>query len=168
MAKMANEYDKGLSGKDGNLTRLTQYIDEEDTRITNYGYDWRNRRTSNSGEIDFFEGYTLDNLNRVIRTDRRNTTSSGTLVGRTERKYDTRGPDLSDPELRGKSADGRTGKCTDGQHLVRRRWQRYQAATCRSEGIHQDRVRRRESRRDKLPGAGCGRKRIRRGYQRGR
>lgn len=85
------QYDEGLAGKDGNLTKLTQYADEEDTRVTSYSYDWRNRRTSTTGEIDFFEAYSYDNLNQVKCTERRDTTSNGTLVGLSKTKYDNRG-----------------------------------------------------------------------------
>jgi hypothetical protein len=31
---------------DGNLTRQTQYASATDTRVTNFGYDWRDRQTS--------------------------------------------------------------------------------------------------------------------------
>jgi hypothetical protein len=41
-----NQYDGGSAGGDGNLTQVTQYADGSDTRVTGYGYDFRNRRTS--------------------------------------------------------------------------------------------------------------------------
>jgi RHS repeat-associated protein len=85
------EYDGGKSGRDGNLTRATQYADEADSRVTDNAYDWRNRRTSTQGEINLYESYSYDNLDRITRTDRRNTNSSGVLIGRTETKYDTLG-----------------------------------------------------------------------------
>jgi RHS repeat-associated protein len=86
-----NQYDGGSAGGDGNLTQVTQYADGSDTRVTSYGYDFRNRRTSMDGEIDVYEQYTYDNLGRLTRTDRKNTTSGGNLIGRNDTKYDDRG-----------------------------------------------------------------------------
>jgi len=87
----AFEYDGNSAGGDGNQTKHTQWENGSDTRVTSFGYDWRNRRTSADGEIDFFEEYTYDNLDRLTKTDRKNTTSGGALVARTETKYDSMG-----------------------------------------------------------------------------
>ena len=86
-----NEYDDGEPGGDENLTKTTQYVDAESTRVTKFGYDFRNRKIYTDGEVDFYESYTYDNLNRVIRTDRRDTTHEGNLVSRSETKFDSRG-----------------------------------------------------------------------------
>jgi hypothetical protein len=51
----ANVYDGGSAGGDGNLTQLTEYASATDSRITSYGYDWRNRNTS---VTDALGGYT--------------------------------------------------------------------------------------------------------------
>ena len=67
------EYDGGTAGGDGNLTQQTLYVDATATRVATYGYDFRNRRTSTTGEEGFYEASTYDNLSRVVRTDRRNT-----------------------------------------------------------------------------------------------
>ena len=85
------DYDSGKAGGDGNLSKLTQYVDATESRVTINRYDYRDRRTSTDGEIDFWEGYTLDNLDRVIRVDQRNTTSNGKLVRRSDTNYDSRG-----------------------------------------------------------------------------
>ena len=87
----ANVYDGGDDGGDGNLTQVTQFASASDTRVTAYGYDWRNRRTSEDGEIDVYEEYTYDNLDRVIETRRRDTSSSGSLIAKSEMKYDKLG-----------------------------------------------------------------------------
>ena len=54
-------------------------------------YDFRDREISTDGEIDFYEAYTYDNVNRLIQTDRQDTTSSGNLVARNATSYDLLG-----------------------------------------------------------------------------
>jgi RHS repeat-associated protein len=84
-------YDGGSAGGDGNLTQETEHVDASTTRVTDYEYDFRNRRIVTDGEEDFYEELTYDNLDQVIRTDRRNTTGGGNLVARNEAKFDNRG-----------------------------------------------------------------------------
>lgn len=86
-----NEYDAGLAGGDNNVTKITQYVDAATTRETRLLYDWRNRRTDTDGEIDFYQKDFYDNLDRVTKTDRHNTTAAGNLIARNETKYDDRG-----------------------------------------------------------------------------
>lgn len=85
------EYDGGLAGGDGNLTQATQHVDALTTRVTAFMYDWRNRLTDADGEIDFFERKFYDNLDRVVKSERYDTTAGGNLVGREETKFDERG-----------------------------------------------------------------------------
>ncbi len=87
----ALEYDDGNDGGNGNVTKQTQYVDGSTTRITTMTYDFRNRRTETDGEEDFSEKLTYDNLDRVIKRERYDTTTSGNLVSRSETKYDDRG-----------------------------------------------------------------------------
>jgi YD repeat-containing protein len=87
---VAYQYDGGATGGDDNLTQQTLY-DGSSTRATAYGYDYRDRLISKDGEIDFYEAYAYDNLDRVTQVDRKNTTSSGALVARTQTKYDDAG-----------------------------------------------------------------------------
>ncbi|MFM7213877.1 MAG: RHS repeat-associated core domain-containing protein [Verrucomicrobiota bacterium] len=87
----AYEYDGNTTGGNGNRTKLTQWEDASNTRVTTYGYDYRDRQISQDGEIDFYETYAYDNLDRLTQTDRRNTTSVGALVTRNETKYDPLG-----------------------------------------------------------------------------
>lgn len=87
---VAYQYDGGAVGGNDNLTQQTLY-DGSGTRVTTFGYDYRDRLTSKDGEIDFYEAYTYDNLNRITQMDRKNTTSSGALVARTQTKYDNAG-----------------------------------------------------------------------------
>ena len=61
------------------------------TRVTTYSYDFRGRRIATDGEVDFYEKRTYDNLDRVTRVDRHDTTSGGNLIARSETKYDDRG-----------------------------------------------------------------------------
>ena len=75
-------YDGGASGLDGNLTQLTQLVDDATSRVTNFSYDWRDRLTVTNGEIDFCEQLQYDSLDRVIEIDRYDTTIDGHLIGR--------------------------------------------------------------------------------------
>jgi len=61
------------------------------TRVTTYSYDFRGRRIATDGEVDFYEKRTYDNLDRVTRVDRHDTTSGGNLIARSDTKYDDRG-----------------------------------------------------------------------------
>ncbi len=85
------EYDSGNDAGNGNLTKQTQYVDASTTRLTTFTYDWRNRRTDIDGEIDSYQKQTYDNLDRVIKTERYDTTSSGNLISRSETKFDDLG-----------------------------------------------------------------------------
>jgi RHS repeat-associated protein len=87
----ASEYDGGSAGGSGNLTEQTQFVDASATRVTIFEYDFRNRQVVIDGEIDFYQVSEYDNLNQVVRVDRRNTTSSGNLIARSETKFDNRG-----------------------------------------------------------------------------
>ena len=87
----ANEYDNGTSGGDGNPTKQTQSANGTTTRVTTMSYDFRDRRIDTDGEIDDFERLGYDNLDRVIRSERYDTTVSGHLIARQETKFDDRG-----------------------------------------------------------------------------
>jgi YD repeat-containing protein len=84
-------YDGGNAGGNGELTQVTQYAGASDTRVTAHAYDFRNRRTATDGEIDFYESYAYDNLDRMTRTERRNTSSGGALGWIMVNKFDPRG-----------------------------------------------------------------------------
>ena len=73
----ANVYDNGADGGDGNLTQVTQYVDSTTTRVTAMGFDFRDRKIATDGEVDFYEEVYYDNLNRVVETQRYDTTASG-------------------------------------------------------------------------------------------
>lgn len=85
------EYDGGNDGGDGNLTKQTQHVDGSTTRVTAFTYDFRNRRTDTDGEVDFYEQLTYDNLDRVTKSERYDTLSTGNLIAKSETKYDDRG-----------------------------------------------------------------------------
>lgn len=87
----ASQYDGGNDGGDGYLTQSTSYVDSSTTRVTQFDYDFRGRRTVVDGEIDFYQETAYDNLSHAIQVDRRDTTSTGNLIGRSETKYDDRG-----------------------------------------------------------------------------
>ena len=86
-----NEYDSAGDGGDDNLTKTTQHVNATTTRVTTYTYNWRNRRTDTDGEIDSYEKVYPDNLDRVTKTERYDTTANGNLIARSETKYDDRG-----------------------------------------------------------------------------
>ncbi|QDU01709.1 tRNA3(Ser)-specific nuclease WapA precursor [Gimesia chilikensis] len=85
------EYDEGTAGGDNNLTQQTAYAAASDTRITSFTYDWRNRNVDTDGEIDFFQKFYYDNLDRVTKSERYDTTSVGNLIARSETKFDDLG-----------------------------------------------------------------------------
>lgn len=87
----ALEYDNGQDEGDGNLTQQTQHVDATTTRVTTFEYDWRNRRTTTDGELDFYQVDTYDNLSHVIQTDRYDTDDQGHLIARSQTQYDNRG-----------------------------------------------------------------------------
>ncbi len=83
-----NQFDDGQSGGDGNLTHVAQWVNGSVSRVTNGGYDWRNRLVTVDGEIDYYAEGFYDNLDRLIRVDRRNTSAGGNLIARQETKFD--------------------------------------------------------------------------------
>lgn len=85
-----HQYDGGSSGGDGNLTQQTQYVTATETRVTTYAFDWRNRQTDTDGELDFYQKTYYDNLDRVVKTERYDTTASGNLIARSETQFDNR------------------------------------------------------------------------------
>ena len=56
-----NQYDGGAVG-DGTLTQVTQYTPAP--RVTGYGYDFRDRRTSMTDALGAYTVYTFDNFDR--------------------------------------------------------------------------------------------------------
>jgi hypothetical protein len=87
-----NQYDGGSAGGDGNLTQVTQYVSATpgDTRITNFGYDFRDRQTSMTDATNRYTVYTYDNLSRQIEVQSY-ATSTGNLYAQNKTKYDDRG-----------------------------------------------------------------------------
>jgi len=85
---VANIYDHGSAGGDGNRTQQTQYASGSETRVTTYCYDFRNRLKGIIGEELFYQGYVYDNVSRITRVDRRNECPCGTLVARSATAYD--------------------------------------------------------------------------------
>lgn len=87
----ANVFDGGSDGGDGYLTQQTQSVTASDTRVTTFTYDFRGRRLTTDGEIDFYHKDDYDNLSRVVKSERYDTTGGGNLIARSETKYDARG-----------------------------------------------------------------------------
>ena len=81
---------------DGNLTQVSQYVDATTTRVTNYGYDWRDRQVTTTTSDDantYLTQSILDNQGRVVEVDRFYTPSGGTatLMGCNTTSYDNLG-----------------------------------------------------------------------------
>jgi hypothetical protein len=85
-----NEFDGGAAGGDGNLTQVTQYVDSTTTRVTSMTYDFRDRKITTDGEVDYFQMLYYDNLDRVVETQRYDTTSSGNLILQSATNFDDR------------------------------------------------------------------------------
>jgi len=86
-----SQYDGGQGGGDNNLTKSTEHVDINSTRVTTYLYDWRNRRTDTAGPVDLYLQTTYDNLDAETRSSRYNTSPSGNLIVRNDYLTDDRG-----------------------------------------------------------------------------
>eukprot|EP00456_Euglypha_rotunda_P068645 TRINITY_DN59_c0_g1_i2.p1 TRINITY_DN59_c0_g1~~TRINITY_DN59_c0_g1_i2.p1 ORF type:complete len:983 (+),score=74.93 TRINITY_DN59_c0_g1_i2:129-2951(+) len=87
----SNEYDDGLDSGDGNLTAITHHVDASTTRLTSMTYDFRDRRHSIDGELDYCEVTFYDNLGRVVSTEWHDTTETGTLIAKNAAFFDAQG-----------------------------------------------------------------------------
>jgi hypothetical protein len=85
-------YDGGLAGGDSNVTQRTDYVDSTglNDRVTTFLYDFRNRQTDTDGEIDFYAKQYFDNLDRITKNERYNTSLSGNLIMRSTTNWDDR------------------------------------------------------------------------------
>jgi RHS repeat-associated protein len=71
-AVLENEYDHGSPGGNGLLTKETRPVSDSVNRITEYGYDWRDRRTEVKGEENTFTKTAYDNRDNVILVEKFN------------------------------------------------------------------------------------------------
>lgn len=139
-----NQYDGGVAGGDGNLTQVTQMVDNSTLRVMSYGYDWRDRRVTAAGAEAYFEKWTYDNLNRMTRSERYNTSESGPLLSRNDTLYD----DLSrvyQCVSYAVDSSGTVGSCADRQSLVRPGWEPGEVPAFRFVPLLQDTVRQPQS-----------------------
>jgi RHS repeat-associated protein len=83
----SNVYDFGSAGGDGNLTQQTQYA--PGTRVTNFGYDFRDRRISTTDATNRYFLTTYDNLSRQTAAQSY-VTSTGNLFAQSKTYYDDR------------------------------------------------------------------------------
>ncbi len=107
----ANVYDGGSDAGDGNLTQQTQFVDDDaaNNRVTSFIYDFRSRQTAIDGEVDFYQINTYDNLNQVTQVDRKDTTSGGNLVARSQTSFDDLGRVYKRVQVAVDPSDGSTG-----------------------------------------------------------
>jgi len=87
----AGEFDHGTDGGDGNLTESIRHVNGTTTRVSSMTFDFRNRKITTDGEVNYFEKLYYDNLDRVVKVERYNSTALGNLVSRIETKFDDRG-----------------------------------------------------------------------------
>ena len=85
------EYDAGCCRGNGNLTQVTQWVDANTSRVTNYGYDWQNRQVVVEGEEGFYQKLYYDNLGNNIRTEQYDGGPTGNLIALSETAYDALG-----------------------------------------------------------------------------
>jgi RHS repeat-associated protein len=85
-------YDFGKSGGDSNPTQQTQYVDATgaNDRVTNFLFDFRNRQTDTDGEIDLYAKQYFDNLDRICKKERYDTSFAGNLIARRTTCWDDR------------------------------------------------------------------------------
>jgi RHS repeat-associated protein len=91
-------YDDDADGGDSNLTQHTAYVNASATRITSYGYDWRNRRTTatqpadDAGRVTYMQ-MTYDNLDRAttVATFEDPAVGSDVMLSKRQTLYDVRG-----------------------------------------------------------------------------
>jgi RHS repeat-associated protein len=86
-----NEYDGGLGGGNGNITKVTQRVDATNARVMSYGYDWRDRRVTTSGPLNLYMETSYDNIDRPILAIERVASPAGKLLSQVESRFDTRG-----------------------------------------------------------------------------
>ena len=84
-------FDHGNDSGDGLLTSSIVHVDSNTIRTTSYIYDWRNRQIAIDGELELYQTSGYDNLNRVVQSERRDTTATGQLLSREAMLYDDRG-----------------------------------------------------------------------------
>ena len=83
---VAYQYDGNAAGGNGTLTKETSWEDASNTRVTDYTYDWRNRRTVVNPGQGYYTQTSYDNIDRPRIVDRKD--SSNVIVTRNETKYD--------------------------------------------------------------------------------
>ena len=71
---VANQYDGGSDGGDGNLTQATRYVDSSTTRVVRHGYTHRNNLrwtlvSEGSGGRQTYTYNYYDNLDRITQTE---------------------------------------------------------------------------------------------------
>jgi hypothetical protein len=89
---VSNVYDGGSGGGDGNLTQTTQYVSATsgDTRVSNYGYDFRDRMINMTDATNRYGVYTYDNFDRMTMFQAY-ATSDGNLYAQSQTNFDDRG-----------------------------------------------------------------------------
>jgi len=88
-----NVFDNGEEGGDNNLTQTTQFVDDNSAndRVTDFTPDFRNRRVTTDGPMNYFQKNYFDNLSRTIKVEQYDDSESGNLLARSESKFDDRG-----------------------------------------------------------------------------
>jgi YD repeat-containing protein len=89
MAQISSqEYDNDNAGGNGNLTRTTQHVSDSEERVTQFEYDWRNRRTVVDGEENTYRTFAYNNRGQTLVTESRAGSAAATLLAKSQSLYD--------------------------------------------------------------------------------
>jgi RHS repeat-associated protein len=92
----AKEYDGGIAGGDGLLTTETLFeFAHGDAAVTARrtvsSYDWRNRKITETNELNVVTIFAHDNSGNVVLEEKHSDGTGGTLISKTELRHDARG-----------------------------------------------------------------------------
>jgi RHS repeat-associated protein len=85
------EYDHGNAGGNGNLTRQTQHVSDSEDRVTQFEYDWRDRRIVTDGEENTYHSVTYNNQGQALSNESRAGSASALRLAKFETSYDVLG-----------------------------------------------------------------------------
>ena len=114
-----NQYDSGAAGGNSNVTRITQFADDNTVRETNIVYDFRNRQIPITDPLGRVTVPTYNNRNEVTKVERYDSDPNmgGTLIDQNETFFDNRGRQY---KTQGYEVNPETGAI--GNYLLGQMW----------------------------------------------
>ena len=91
VAATSYQYDGGVGGGDGNLTQVTQHVDDNTERTMTHQYDGRNRRVATVASDGSAERTTYDHLDQIVRVERYDASEEPVRLACTDFFYDNMG-----------------------------------------------------------------------------